>query len=108
VLTIPTPLDQTHYVMADRQRLKQVLLNLLSNAVKYTPTNGKVTVSTSEMGNGLRRIVVQDTGAGISPEKLSRLFTPFDRLGAEQTDVKGTGLGLALCQRLMQAMHGKI
>ncbi len=54
------------------------------------------------------RIVVSDTGAGISPEKLARLFTPFDRLGAEQTAVEGTGLGLALCQRLMQAMHGSI
>jgi CheY-like chemotaxis protein len=67
-----------------------------------------VTVSSSATGTGTMRIVVSDTGAGISQEKLVRLFTPFDRLGAEQTAVEGTGLGLALCQRLMQAMNGSI
>jgi two-component system, sensor histidine kinase and response regulator len=102
------PLDQSYYVMADRQRFKQVLLNLLTNAVKYTPPEGQVTVSASPTENGAMRIVVSDTGPGISQEKLTRLFTPFDRLGAEQTGVEGTGLGLALCQRLMQAMHGSI
>jgi PAS domain S-box-containing protein len=101
-------LDQDHYVMADRQRFKQVLLNLLTNAVKYTPLEGKVTIASSRTETGAMRIVVSDTGAGISPEKLARLFTPFDRLGAEQTGVEGTGLGLALCQRLMQAMKGSI
>jgi CheY-like chemotaxis protein/two-component sensor histidine kinase len=107
-LLSPSPLDQTHYVMADRQRLKQVLLNLLTNAVKYSPLNGKVTVSFNTTASGAIRIVVSDSGAGISSEKLARLFTPFDRLGAEQTGVEGTGLGLALCQRLMQAMRGSI
>jgi len=102
------PLDQTEFVMADRQRFKQVLLNLLTNAVKYTPVGGKVTISSNLTGTGTMRIVVSDTGAGIPPGKLNRLFTPFDRLGAEQTAVEGTGLGLALCQRLMQAMNGSI
>jgi PAS domain S-box-containing protein len=100
--------DHDHYVMADRQRFKQVLLNLLTNAVKYTPLDGKVTIASNKTETGAMRIVVSDTGAGISPEKLTRLFTPFDRLGAEQTGVEGTGLGLALCQRLMQAMKGSI
>jgi CheY-like chemotaxis protein len=54
------------------------------------------------------RISVHDTGAGIPVEKLARLFTPFDRLGAEQSTVEGTGLGLALCQRLIHAMQGTI
>jgi PAS domain S-box-containing protein len=107
-LLTSAPPDQSYYVMADRQRFKQVLLNFLTNAVKYTPLDGKVTVSFSATGTGAVRIVVSDTGAGISPAKLARLFTPFDRLGAEQTGVEGTGLGLALCQRLMQAMHGSI
>ena len=107
-LLTSAPLDQSYYVMADRQRFKQVLLNLLTNAVKYTPPDGKITVSSSVTGSGAMRIVVSDTGAGISPKKVARLFTPFDRLGAEQTAVEGTGLGLALCQRLMQAMHGSI
>jgi CheY-like chemotaxis protein len=106
-LSTPVP-DQDQHVMADRQRLKQVLLNLLTNAVKYTPLDGKVTVVSGETATGAVRIVVSDTGVGISREKLSRLFTPFDRLGAEQTGVEGTGLGLALCQRLTQAMNGSI
>jgi PAS domain S-box-containing protein len=107
-LLTSVPLDQSYYAKADRQRFKQVLLNLLTNAVKYTPLDGKVTVSFSATGSGVMRIVVSDTGVGISSEKLARLFTPFDRLGAEQTAVEGTGLGLALCQRLMHAMHGSI
>jgi PAS domain S-box-containing protein len=101
-------LDKATYVLADRQRLKQVLLNLLSNAVKYTARRGSVTVAFNHSGNGATRILVRDTGAGIPVEKLARLFTPFDRLGAEQSSVEGTGLGLALCQRLVQAMQGSI
>lgn len=101
-------LDTATYVLADRQRLKQVLINLLSNAVKYTAVKGCVTVSFAESGKDLTRISVRDTGAGIPVDKLARLFTPFDRLGAEQSTVEGTGLGLALCQRLVHAMNGSI
>jgi signal transduction histidine kinase/CheY-like chemotaxis protein len=101
-------LDTASYVLADRQRLKQVLLNLLSNAVKYTAVQGSVTVSFAGSDHDLTRISVRDTGAGIPVEKLARLFTPFDRLGAEQSAVEGTGLGLALCQRLVHAMRGSI
>jgi PAS domain S-box-containing protein len=101
------PLDTTTYVLADRQRLKQVLLNLLSNAVKYTAVEGRVVIEFVESAR-FTRISVRDTGAGIPVEKLARLFTPFDRLGAEQSHVEGTGLGLALCQRLIQAMNGTI
>jgi PAS domain S-box-containing protein len=107
-LAASSPLESSTYVLADRQRLKQVLLNLLSNAVKYTAVSGSVTVGFSESAKGLTRISVRDNGAGIAVEKLARLFTPFDRLGAEQSTVEGTGLGLALCQRLVQAMHGSI
>ena len=107
-LTTSSSLDNATYVLADRQRLKQVLLNLLSNAVKYTAVQGSVTVSFAASGEDLTRISVHDTGAGIPVEKLARLFTPFDRLGAEQSAIEGTGLGLSLCQRLVQAMHGSI
>jgi PAS domain S-box-containing protein len=107
-LATPSSLDPATYVLADRQRLKQVLLNFLSNAVKYTAIQGSITVSFAASGNGSTRILVRDTGAGIPVEKLARLFTPFDRLGAEQSTIEGTGLGLALCQRLVQAMHGSI
>ncbi|HEX4630250.1 MAG TPA: PAS domain S-box protein [Chthoniobacterales bacterium] len=107
-LSTDASLENTTYVLADRQRLKQVLLNLLSNAVKYSAIEGSVTVSFGESGSRFTRLSVQDTGAGIPVDKLARLFTPFDRLGAEQSTVEGTGLGLALCQRLVQAMHGTI
>jgi PAS domain S-box-containing protein len=107
-LATTSSLDTASYILADRQRLKQVLLNLLSNAVKYTAMHGTVTLSFTKSDNGLMRIQVRDTGAGIPEDKLARLFTPFDRLGAEQSAVEGTGLGLALCQRLIQAMHGSI
>jgi two-component system sensor histidine kinase/response regulator len=100
--------DPSCYVVADRQRLKQVLLNLLTNGVKYTPTGGGVTVSCALKDDEVLRISVADTGPGIPADKVSRLFTPFERLGAEQSDVQGTGLGLALCQRLIRAMRGNI
>ena len=107
-LSTDTHLADACFVNADRQRLKQVLLNLLTNAIKYTPSGGRVMVSYDASGSSLIRLTVRDTGRGIPPDKLVRLFTPFDRLGAEQTTVEGTGLGLALCQRLMEAMRGTI
>lgn len=107
-LTTATPTGDGCFVRADRQRLKQVLLNLLSNAIKYTPARGCVIVSYDVSAPGTMRLSIKDTGRGIAADKLARLFTPFDRLGAEQSAVEGTGLGLALCQRLMQAMHGVI
>jgi PAS domain S-box-containing protein len=96
------------YVRADRQRLKQVLLNLVANAVKYNRANGTAVLSFENDGDGLARIIVSDTGSGIAPENVTRLFTPFDRLGAEATGVEGTGLGLALSKRLAEAMAGTI
>jgi signal transduction histidine kinase/CheY-like chemotaxis protein len=97
------------YVMADRQRLQQVLLNLLSNAVKYNTDRGSVAVSClPDPGASRVRIAIRDTGRGIPPEMLTRLFTPFDRLGADATSIEGTGLGLALSKRLVEAMGGTI
>ncbi len=94
------------FVVADRQRLRQVLLNLLSNAVKYNRERGRVILRTEATeGDGLR-ISVADEGAGIPLEKMDRLFTPFDRLDVEATGVEGTGLGLALSKGLVEAMAG--
>ncbi|MFN2622953.1 MAG: ATP-binding protein [Chthoniobacterales bacterium] len=107
-LSVDAQLDKDLHVLADRQRLKQVLLNLLTNAVKYTAVGGRVSVSLQQSNLAKTRLVVSDTGAGIATEKLARLFTPFDRLDVEPSGVEGTGLGLALCQRLMQAMGGDI
>jgi CheY-like chemotaxis protein/anti-sigma regulatory factor (Ser/Thr protein kinase) len=94
-------------VVADRTRLRQVVLNLLSNAIKYNRPDGEVQLR-------LRRdagevvIEVRDTGLGIAPEAQARLFAPFERLGAERGKVEGTGIGLALSRRLVEAMHGRI
>jgi signal transduction histidine kinase/CheY-like chemotaxis protein/CHASE3 domain sensor protein len=97
-----------HHVYADRQRLKQVLLNLLSNAIKFNRPGGSVVLSCEEIESGRLRIEVIDTGSGISPEGLKRIFTPFERLDADGTEAGGTGLGLALSKRLMEAMGGTI
>jgi signal transduction histidine kinase len=107
-LEVPDPADCRQVVQADRQRLKQVLLNLTSNAVKYNHHGGSIRIACAPAGAGQIAVTVGDTGPGIPPEKMERLFLPFDRLGAEQTEVQGTGLGLALSQGLMEAMGGTL
>lgn len=100
------PLDQA-WVMADRTRIKQILLNLLGNGIKYNRPGGQLQLAcrleATEVWVG-----VQDTGPGITPENQGRLFQPFERLGASHGDVEGTGIGLALSRRLLQAMGGSI
>ena len=96
------------YVQADRQRLKQVLLNLLSNAIKFNRSNGLVVLRCEEAGDRGLRIEVADTGLGIDEEGLKKIFTPFERLGADRNAVGGTGLGLALSKRMVEAMGGTI
>ncbi|MGH2595353.1 MAG: PAS domain-containing hybrid sensor histidine kinase/response regulator, partial [Actinomycetota bacterium] len=96
------------HVLADHQRLKQVLLNLLSNGVKYNREGGAVRIAWEKAPLGRLRIQVSDTGPGIAPEMTERLFSPFDRLGAEVTGVQGTGLGLALSRGLVEAMGGTL
>jgi signal transduction histidine kinase len=96
------------YVMADRQRLKQIFLNLLSNAVKYNYEGGNVMISCEKTSADRWRISVTDTGLGIAPENIGRLFTPFERLFADASNVEGTGLGLALARRLAELMQGEI
>ena len=96
------------HVVADRTRLKQVLLNLLSNAIKYNREGGSITVACSESAPGRGRITVQDTGVGLSPVQLSQLFQPFNRLGQESKTEDGTGIGLVVTKRLVELMGGEI
>ncbi len=103
---LPTGCSQ--YVRADHQRLQQVLLNILNNAVKYNRPGGYVTVVCAEAVDGRVRWGIRDTGLGLTAAQCARLFTPFDRLGAEHTGVEGTGLGLTLSRHLMAAMDGTL
>lgn len=103
--------DESWYVRADRQRLTQVLLNLLSNALKYNRAGGRVWLTCASVADAAEprlQISVSDSGIGIPEDAMEDLFTPFARLGAEQTNVEGTGLGLALSLRLVQAMEGTL
>jgi len=97
-----------HFVVADRTRVKQVLINLLSNAIKYNRAQGAVEV-TCGAGTAKRiRISVQDTGEGLSSEKRAQLFQPFNRLGQEASAEEGTGIGLVVSKRLVELMGGEI
>ncbi len=96
------------WVLADRQRLRQVLLNLLSNAGKYNCTGGTVEVRCAPAEAGRLAISVRDTGPGISAEQMEMLFVPFERFGAERDETEGTGIGLAISRKLMEAMGGSI
>ena len=96
-------------VVADKLRLRQVLLNLLSNAVKYNRDRGSVTVEVIESPGalpGMVRTLVHDTGRGIAADHIERLFLAFDRLGAETSGTPGAGLGLALTKGLVESMGG--
>ena len=94
-------------VLADRQRVRQILLNVLSNAIKYNKDGGHVWVSWV-LDADVVRLSVRDEGPGIAPELHRRLFEPFDRLGAESTSVEGAGIGLALTRSLAELMGGSL
>lgn len=98
----------TWHVMADHQRLRQVLVNYLSNAIKYTLPGSTATISANQAHDGWLRIAVTDDGPGIPSTLLERLFQPFERIGAEQAGIEGTGLGLAHSKALVERMGGRI
>jgi CheY-like chemotaxis protein/anti-sigma regulatory factor (Ser/Thr protein kinase) len=101
------PTQGCGHVRADRTRLRQVLLNLVSNAIKYNREGGFVRLTCGLDGNRVR-LSVTDSGPGLSAEQQARLFRDFERLDADQSDVQGTGIGLALSRRLMSLMQGDI
>ncbi len=98
-------LDDGLAVVADRTRLRQVLLNLLSNAIKYNHEGGRVDVRCRRPAPGRLRLTVSDTGLGLAPAQLEKLFQPFERLGREDSGIQGSGIGLALSRQLAELMH---
>jgi len=95
-------------VLADQQRLRQILVNLVSNAIKYNRPGGTVSITCQAEEDSRVSLVVTDTGPGIQAADLERIFAPFERLGAEQTGIEGTGIGLPLTRALAQAMAGQL
>jgi len=102
------PMARPFFVHADRTRVKQVMINLLSNAIKYNRVGGSVTVTCGEGSDGMVRVSVADTGAGLSDEQIAHLFEPFNRLGQEEGGEEGTGIGLVVTKQLVELMHGSI
>ena len=101
-------LDRSAAVLADPEKLQQIVLNLLSNAVKFTEPGGTITLSSEPRGNCIE-IRVADTGQGISPDKLDRIFDAFVQAERRLNQpVQGVGLGLAISRDLAQAMDGQI
>ncbi|MDO8926969.1 MAG: ATP-binding protein [Sideroxyarcus sp.] len=102
------PFDTSWYAYAERTRVKQVLVNLLTNAIKYNCANGTVDVMCSADSPDRIRITIRDSGAGLSPLKLTQLFQPFNRLGQEGGIEEGTGMGLVVAKQLVELMGGSI
>ena len=106
-MTFPQ-IEKHCFVFADRIRIKQVLVNLLSNAIKYNRADGSVSVEITLCPPHAIRIGVRDTGDGLTPEQLTQLFEPFNRLGREGGIEDGTGIGLVVTKRLVELMDGRV
>lgn len=103
--------DSCHGVIVntDPKRLKQVILNLLTNAVKYNCDRGLISMYCNlDLHNGLAELNVEDTGVGIDPQGIERIFEPFNRLGKEGSAIPGAGIGLSLVKNLTEAMSGTV
>ncbi|MDH5750437.1 MAG: ATP-binding protein, partial [Rhodospirillales bacterium] len=98
----------TPFVRADYTRVKQIFLNLFSNAIKYNRADGNIILSYLEIPENMLRISIADTGQGIPSDKQDELFKPFSRLGAETTEIEGTGIGLTVTKQLVELMGGHI
>ena len=107
-VTVPEGPYSELTIAGDRTRIKQVLLNLLSNAIKYNRENGTIDleIKTTEVDQVTLSVI--DTGLGMSKDKLESLFDPFNRLGAENSGIEGTGIGLNITKQLTELMSGSI
>lgn len=100
---------ESFFIKADKQRIKQVVINLVNNAIKYNRVGGWVKLSAVEIvknDNAFIKLCIADNGPGIEPIHLKKLFIPFERIGAENSAVEGTGLGLAVVQQYTSLMGG--
>ncbi|AMA73960.1 MULTISPECIES: two-component system histidine kinase PnpS [Aneurinibacillus] len=108
-IAIYLPTEENITLEADRDRLQQIVLNLVSNAITYTPENGEVTITLCEREDKSVEMIVADTGIGIPPEHLPRIFERFYRVDkARSRESGGTGLGLAIVKHLVESHHGTI
>ncbi|MCH8181408.1 MAG: PAS domain S-box protein [Proteobacteria bacterium] len=107
IVVRPPLLDGDPAVWVDPMRLRQVLVNLLSNAIKYNRPQGHVTPHVWREGAHVA-FAIEDTGPGLTPEQQAHLFEPFNRLGAERSSVEGTGIGLVIVRKLLEAMDGRL
>ena len=100
--------DQDIEIVVDPMRFRQVLINLLSNAVKYNKDGGTVTINAERLDNKRIRISIIDTGSGIAAADMGRLFDPFERFSYKNSNIEGTGIGLTVTKKLVEAMGGAI
>jgi len=107
-LAVRNPAPAGLQILADKNRVKQILLNLLSNAVKYNRDNGAVTLDSVETETGLLRISIRDAGPGIPADRHHEVFRPFSRLGMEGSNIEGTGIGLTISCQLVESMGGSL
>ncbi|MBL4621564.1 MAG: hypothetical protein JKY89_04120 [Immundisolibacteraceae bacterium] len=109
-VTLANPIaeDIGTYVNTDRQLLQQILINLISNAIKYNNTDGQISLIYSIDQTCTIRISIKDTGPGIAPEFIDRIFKPFDRLGADRSNIVGSGIGLTLSKSLAEILGGEL
>ena len=111
-ITVESMYDMGVAVRADNIRLRQAILNLLSNAVKYNVEQGSIVIDCVSTGacvnDGMIRICVSDTGAGLTEDEQAQLFRPFNRLGADQSEIEGTGIGLVITKNIIELMNGSI
>ena len=107
-LTVPQ-CEQEICVAADAERFQQILLNLVTNAIKFTPENGSIDV-TCDQDSGVVRLQVKDTGVGVRPVDIDRVFDPFVQIDRHLTKAtqQGVGLGLSISRELARAMHGDL
>jgi PAS domain S-box-containing protein len=95
-------------VQTDPMRLRQCIVNLLSNAIKYNRPRGRILIDFVPMDTGDIRLMIEDTGPGIPSDKIGQLFQPFTRLSDRQESIEGSGIGLSITKRLIEAMGGSI